>query len=659
MTDPLVGRLVDGRYEVTCRIARGGMATVYVAVDRRLDRQVALKVMHTHLGEGPGGAQFVARFRREARAAARLAHPAIVAVYDQGCDGEMNYLAMEYVTGTTLRHELHEGGPFTLARTLDTLETICEGLAAAHRAGLVHRDVKPENVLIDGDERVRLTDFGLARAVDDVTATSTGTVLGTVAYLAPELIAAGTGDARCDVYAVGIMAYEMITGRVPHSGTAPIQVAFLHVNTDVPPPSNLVPRLPVEIDELVCALTSRDPSDRPVNAAAALALIRSTRAALSPTELSLAPAACTVPVTQTTRGGVTTAHDVSPLAAGDPGATELIDFRPAATPSAQHPGASPSPATSTPATPVTPRRRLPWVIVLVAVLVAGLGGGLWWWNASGPGAYTSVPDGVVGAEQSAAESVLDTAGLDHSLDPQYHDTVPAGRVISTDPGAGERVRKDGSVRLVVSRGVLMLTVPADLVGAAKDEATTALTTVGFQVTDPVTEYSDTVPIGQVMAVKGPDGDLADGDSIPHSTPITLTVSGGPAPIVVTDVVGAAQDDAVATLKAQGLDVTVTPENSETVPAGQVIRQEPAAGADAHRLDAATVVVSLGPPMVDLPNLYGKNVKDAQELLTAAGFEVKVEYPQTLHPFNMVYSQSPEGGKGKQAPKGSTITLNVF
>ena len=253
---------------------------MYLAVDRRLDRDVALKVMHAHLAEGTSGSDFVARFRREARTAARLTHPGLVGVYDQGVDGETSYLTMEYIDGCNLRRHIGERGALTVGDALRIGESVLDALAAAHRVGLVHRDIKPENVLLASDGRVKLADFGLARAVTEVTSTTTGTVLGTVAYLAPELVVRGVSDARTDVYACGILLYEMLTGRQPFTGETPIQVAFQHVNNDVPAPSELVGWLPIEIDDAVRALASRDPDDRPVDAAAALALLRRTRSAL-------------------------------------------------------------------------------------------------------------------------------------------------------------------------------------------------------------------------------------------------------------------------------------------------------------------------------------------------------------------------------------------
>ncbi|MCL2464550.1 MAG: protein kinase, partial [Micrococcales bacterium] len=284
--DPLVGRLIDGRYRVVARLARGGMATVYLATDTRLDRQVALKVMHPHLAEGATGIDFVARFHREALTAAKLMHPGLVGVLDQGTDGDISYLTMEYVRGTTLRRRLTAEGALTVGESLRIADAVLDALAAVHRAGLVHRDVKPENVLLNAEGHVKLGDFGLARAVTEATSTATNTVLGTVAYLAPELVVHGATDARTDVYACGILVFEMLTGCQPFTGDTPIQVAYQHVNADVPAPSSLVPWLASEVDELVGALAARDAADRPADAGAALALLRRTVAALDEATLA-------------------------------------------------------------------------------------------------------------------------------------------------------------------------------------------------------------------------------------------------------------------------------------------------------------------------------------------------------------------------------------
>ncbi|MEV8417820.1 protein kinase, partial [Streptomyces niveus] len=285
LKDPLVGQVLDGRYRVDARIAVGGMATVYRAVDTRLDRVLALKVMHPALATD---AVFVERFIREAKSVARLAHPNVVGVFDQGAEGAYVYLAMEYVEGCTLRDVLRERGALQPRAALDILEPMLAALGAAHRAGFIHRDIKPENVLIGDDGRVKVADFGLVRAVGSVTNT-TGTILGTVSYLAPEQIEYGTSDTRVDVYACGVVLHEMLTGAKPHGGDTPAQVLYLHLNEDVPAPSAAVPGMAIELDELVATATARNPEIRPEDAVALLALTRRTRAALSDAQLDAVP----------------------------------------------------------------------------------------------------------------------------------------------------------------------------------------------------------------------------------------------------------------------------------------------------------------------------------------------------------------------------------
>ncbi len=675
-TDSLVGRLVDGRYLIVSRIARGGMATVYLAVDQRLDREVALKVMHPHLADGDGAQEFVARFQREARSTARLAHPGIVAVFDQGTDGDTSYLAMEYVNGSNLRHLISTDGTVSVGRTLEILASILDALGAAHRSGLIHRDIKPENVLIDTVGRIKVADFGLTRAVDESTAATTGTVLGTVAYLSPELISTGRCDVSSDVYAVGILAYEMLTGTVPHQGNTPIQVAFQHVHDDVPPPSTQVPWLPAEIDNLVGALTARDPDDRPRDADAAAALVSQTRAGLDARTLARRAERPRLP-RSTAPFALAEAIQEEPApdprqAAGERNTTALRPSRPAVSNGSgdetvrlnlgPRPKQAKSRALVTAGRGVALRhpakRRLLW-IALITLLALVLGGGAVWWFNSGPGAYRLVPDGLVNATQADAQATLAAANLDSTVAKAFDDKVPAGHVVSAAPGENKSIRKDGTVHLVISRGVEMLTLPGDLVGAQQDAATATLTTARFTVSTPKDEYHDTVPAGEVLAVNGPEGALAAGDSIAHNTPITLTVSKGPAPVEVPKLVGATEANASAALGKAGLIPKVTKENSMTVPAGQVISQDPAAGTAAHRRDTVTFVVSLGPPLVALPDTYGLNVKDAKAKLETAGFVVAVRHPQGITPLNLVYNQTPNGGGDKTAPKGSTVTLDVF
>ena len=283
--DPLVGHVLDGRYEILRKLARGGMATVYLASDRRLTRTVAVKVMHDTLGDD---ADFVARFDREARAAARLSHPNVVSVFDQGMDGGRPYMVMEYVEGSTLRHVISREAPIDPARALDLLLPVIGAVAAAHEAGIIHRDLKPENVLSSDRGQVKVADFGLARAVTAQTATATGMLIGTVSYIAPELVTKGKADTRCDVYALGVMLFEMLTGRKPHTGDSPIQVAYSHVHNEIPAPSSQMTSswrdsrngIPPYLDALVTTAAARDPQTRPRDARVLFDHARQAREAL-------------------------------------------------------------------------------------------------------------------------------------------------------------------------------------------------------------------------------------------------------------------------------------------------------------------------------------------------------------------------------------------
>lgn len=665
VTDPLVGRLVDGRYEVVSRIARGGMATVYLAVDRRLDRDVALKVMHPHLAEGGAGSDFVARFRREARAAARLTHPGLVGVLDQGVDGETSYLTMEYVDGTNLRRHLAERGALSVGDALGILERVLDALGAAHRVGLVHRDIKPENVLIAVDGRVKLADFGLARAVTEVTSTTTGTVLGTVAYLAPELVTRGASDARTDVYAAGILLYEMLTGRQPFTGETPIQVAFQHVNSDVPAPSDLVRWLPVEVDELVTALAAREPEDRPVDAAAALDQLRRTRATLDAPTLARAadvPPTITLPTATDPRPAeddeLTTGETSTGLdAARRQDETTRLDVAEAGRTVALPIGTGlRGTAVSTrddgPQSggerPTGRRRRRLVVTALLVVLGAA---GAWWYMTSGPGAYTRVPE-LLSLTRDEALATLDEHGLEGTPVEAFDSDAPVGTVFGSDPAGGEAIRKDGTVTFSVSKGPDLVVVPGGLVGAMQADAEAALVAAGLvaEYAPGADHYDDSAPLGSVLAASAePD------EQIERGSAVVLTLSDGPAPVTIFSVVGASEDEATAQLTDAGLRPEAVPAWSDTAPAGQVIAQEPKAGTAGHRTDAVTITVSQGPEPVAVPDLTGKQFGEAEAALKALGFAVKRE--NVLGGiFGTVRSQSTPAGE--KVPKGSTITLTV-
>lgn len=613
LTDPLLGRVIDGRYEVRERVAAGGMATVYLAFDRRLERDVALKVMHPHLEIDPNSREIVARFRREAKAAARLTHPGIVRVYDQGVDADVSYLTMEYVEGENLRERMTHEGTLSLGEALTTLDHVLDALASAHRQGLVHQDVKPENVLIDPEGRPRVADFGLARAVTEVTASTSGTILGTVAYLGPELISNGHSDARTDVYAAGVLLYEMVTGRQPHTGATAMQVATKHVHEDIPAPSTVVPWLPPEIDALVESLTARDPDARPADAAAALQLVRQTRMVLDDPTLDRRadPPSGAHPtrvdpdataVLDAPAAGSTVALPIG-LGHPFPAVGQQLEALPEDDPEAKEPQR-------------TDRRAGWWIAaVLIAVLALG-GGGLWWYNSIGPGAYTTVPT-VVGEKEADALTVLDGAGLVPSVEYTNDDEIPEGIVISTDPGAQGRIENGGTVVVTVSEGPRMSEVP-NVVDAMRDEAESTLAELGFPLGEITETYSDTIPAGQVISMTP-----AAGETVRHDTPVALEVSGGPEPITFPDVRGMSEADAVAELGRYALDVSIERARTDDAPKGEVYLQSPEAGADGRRTDSITITVSEGPPLVTVSDYVGLGVEEAEQAAKDDGLKVEL------------------------------------
>nr|WP_206345834.1 Stk1 family PASTA domain-containing Ser/Thr kinase [Streptomyces thermoviolaceus] len=640
LQDPLVGQVLDGRYRIDARIAVGGMATVYRALDTRLDRVLALKVMHPSLA---ADASFVERFIREAKSAARLDHPNVVGVFDQGTDGSYVYLAMEYVSGCTLRDVLRERGALPVRAALDILEPVLAALGAAHRAGFVHRDMKPENVLIGDDGRVKVADFGLVRAVDAVTHT-TGTVLGTVSYLAPEQIEEGTASPRVDVYACGVMLYEMLTGAKPHQGETPAQVLYRHVNEDVPPPSAAVPGLSAELDQLVSAATARTPEDRPADAVALLARVREARGRLGDEELDALP-----PQARTT--GHDNAEDrtsVLPRALAVPrplpvdGDEEPTD--------AFH-------RTSRLDTPVPDaggrragglRRRRALLAAVAAVVLLLVGGaGLWYINA---GQFTTVPPLLskteAQARQRLEEAGLKVGGVEHA----HSDTVARGTVISTDPSPGARIRDHGSVTLTVSDGPETVRVP-DVAGRSLDTARQRLRAAGLEPGMVSRAFSEDVPKGTVIRTDPPAGTERHSGSA-----IALVVSRG-RPVEVPDVTGEDLDEATADLGEAGLKVTVAPQRvTSEFDAGQVARQNPPAGGQLAEGDTVTLTLSKGPELVEVPDVTGDSVDEAKRTLQEAGFRVKEDRGLLGLFGDTVKKQSVEGGD--RAPRGSTITITI-
>jgi serine/threonine protein kinase/beta-lactam-binding protein with PASTA domain len=664
--DPLIGRVLDGRYRIGPRIARGGMATVYEATDLRLDRVCALKVMHTGLGDDD---DFAARFVREARSAAKLSHPHVVAVFDQGDDDGTLFLAMEYIPGHTLRDLIRKEAPMPPRKALAMVEPVLSALAAAHHAGMIHRDVKPENVLLADDGRVKVADFGLARAVSAETQHTTGGVLiGTVSYLSPELVVDGRADARSDVYAAGVLIYEMITGRKPHEGESPIQVAYKHVHEDVPPPSAAVPGVPAYVDALVARATARDRELRPADAQVLLHQVRRVRGALdhgivddpeltedltptqqvhtddgidyvtedAPTIVPTAAAATVVSErsrweahegTSVISGGLpVTRPDARPVRPGDgPGDRQGAAGRP-------------------PHRPVRRSRRGPLLLALLLVL-AVVAGSVGWYL--GIGRYTATP-GVLNLSVAQARDQVQSAGLEFVVGERvYSETVTAGSVVSTDPAPGSDILQDGTVTATVSRGPERYEVPV-LRGMTVDEAQEALDEANLAFGDVTERFHERVAEGVVLR-----SDPATGTELKRDGAVDLVVSKGPKPIKVPDFTGRPAEEAERVLSERGLQVEITRENSDSVAEGDVVAQSPDSGT-LFRGDTVELVVSKGPVMVEVPSVRGVGVAEATERLEDAGFEVRTEHSEVYVGLEFVVKSDP--AQGTMAPQGSTITL---
>ncbi len=667
-TDPLVGRTLEGRYRLLERIARGGMSTVYAAVDERLDRNVAVKVMSSALSADPA---FSDRFTREARAAARLTHLNVVSVYDQGQeiapDGHHVFLVMELVEGRTLRELLREKHRLSPAEAVSLMEPVLSALAAAHRAGIIHRDIKPENILLSDEGIVKVADFGLARAVEaDAASTRTGLMMGTVAYCAPEQIAKGHADQRSDVYSAGVVFFELLTGQPPYKGETAMNVAYQHVHSRVPAPSSRVKGIPSEIDELIINATDSDPESRPADAGAFLAEIADVRAAL---DLAVTP----VPARDRSRTRTTT-RDTSNTP--DRATTDVIR---GAVAGGQTTTAIPRtggralmrPDEGLPPPVVIPppkrqkrvrtaqqrRRRRAFVVVLVLLLLGlAAGYGAWWYVA---GRYAKVPS-VAGESLAAARADLKAAGFDEIvLQNQTSDCpngrpVPKGDVISTEPAAGSRKVKGNRITVVVSNGARQLRVPS-VRNLSKNDAEDLLraNNVAFD-SDFVPRNSDTVKTNLVIGTKP-----AAQATITCADSVTVYISIG---LPIIDIPNIAQgtpvDEAKAALKAAHFKpVVAEPEFSNTVPRDTVISISPSD--KARKFSTVTITYSKGPQNVLVPDVTTESVDDAQAELERLGFVVTVRHDFV---FDRVLGVTEPGKNknviGKELPSGSALVLHV-
>jgi len=637
--DPLIGRLVDGRYRVRARIARGGMATVYVATDLRLERRIALKVMHAHLSDDSA---FQSRFIQEARAAARLADPHVVNVFDQGQDGELAYLVMEYLPGITLRELLREQKRLTIPQTITIMDAILSGLSAAHRAGIVHRDVKPENVLLAEDGRIKIGDFGLARATTANTATGQQ-LLGTIAYLAPELVTRGTADARSDIYALGIMLYEMLVGEQPYKGEQPMQIAFQHATESVPRPSVRNPAVPEQLDELVLWATEKSPDERPDDAQQMLERLREIER-----DLGVTPTAARATAPQHSNA------DSGDLTKVMPGTMVIAD------------PTAPAPAAIDNATLLrrraSKRRARGAFLLTLVLLLAVLAGGVGWWFGSGPGSLIAVP-GVSGGTYDEAAAALTDAGFVPVQKDEFSIDIEKGTVIETDPAEGTRLDKGDTVAVIVSAGPARHTLE-QLNGRAEQDAKDYLTGLNIAVDDTsLILFSDAdegiVINAYVTPRAGGDGyTCGEGCDIFEADAVQLYVSAGAFP----DVAGKSVDEATSILTDKGLEVadesqfTFSDSVAKDVVIGVVDRAEEG---NWRPGDTVQLIVSKGPELFPVPNVTDKTLNEAKQILADKGFKVSYAPWGDLPGFGemaVVTGQDP--GSDKSLPRGGTVNLSI-
>jgi len=647
--DPLIGRLVDRRYLIEHRVARGGMATVYQAMDQRLERPVAVKIMHPHLAEDE---EFTRRFIQEARQAARLAHPNIVNVFDQGQEGAVTYIVMEYLPGITLRELLQDFGALTAAQTLDIVKAVLNGLDAAHTAGIVHRDLKPENVLLADDGRIKIADFGLARASTHNTATSQA-LLGTIAYLSPELIARGVSDVRSDIYALGIMMFEMLTGQQPYQGDQAVTIAYQHANDMVPPPSSKQPGVPARFDEIVLWCVGRSPDDRPPHARALLEHIVELEKELGSEALTQATQVLNQTVAMTQKMSPVDLQETEVL---DPQSVVFDDLEPTTQRGETDPGIV--------ATPVREKKKKSrvgvWAAVMTVLVLLVAGGGVTWWTTTGPGAPTIVPDvqggdvaeailAMIEAELTVADEVLEEFDL----------LLPAGIVKGTTPPAGESVDRGSVITLIVSLGPNPVSVPA-VTGKTVAELTQELQEVNVLLGTTTEEFNDFVDRGIVLRLQTDVGDsLPAGSQILAGATVNAVVSAGAVPTVS----GLPVEDARRLLEAVGLQGVVGGDGafSDTIPEGFVVDIQNLGATTLAPGDSVTLQVSRGPALVEVPNVIGDTIASAKAQLEALGFDVDVNsrFSESDWDRDIAEVTSTNPTAGQEVPRGTTIVLRSF
>jgi beta-lactam-binding protein with PASTA domain len=608
---PMIETTVDGRYQIIARIASGGMGEVYRALDPVLGREVAIKVLHTSLADDPG---FIDRFRREARSSASLSHPNIVAIHDWGETGGTYFMVMEYVRGPNLRALLLRDGALEPMHAAEIVTGVLGALEHAHRQGIVHRDVKPENVMLTTDGAVKVADFGLARALADARIShAPGTVTGTVQYLAPEQIEGQPSDPRTDLYSTGIVLYELLTGTVPFTGETSVAIAYKHLRERVPPPSRSNPMVPASLDSVVLAATERNRANRTPDAGAMRAQVEGAKAELPP--------AAPLP---------DLASSVSPADEIPPDRLATVTIPRPLSPKARR----------------RQRLRRFWTVLSILVILAAAGWAVWTYVIPH---RTRVPDleglRLAAAQRAAAKASLGVVVVDE----RYSSTVPVNRVISQTLQPGAVVEEGSDVRLVLSLGPELVSVP-EVEGKPLEQARDLIKEARLEIGAIRRAYHEQVPEGRVI-----EQNPVAGTQLEVGEKVGIVVSRGEEPVSVPSVIGLDEDAAASIILDAGLQVSVVEEFSVEVAEGEVISQNPSAGARVPDGTTVTIVVSKGPQKFPMPDVVGMTEGAASDLLEGKGLVVKVvQLPGSTG--NQVVHTNPRAGETVKA--GDQVTIYV-
>jgi serine/threonine protein kinase/beta-lactam-binding protein with PASTA domain len=626
----LSGELIDGRYQLISQIAQGGMASIYSAIDTRLDRKVAVKIMHPHLAQDEA---FVNRFIREAKAAAALTHPNAVSVQDQGWNTNgvpAVFIVMEMVEGHTLREYLDESGKFGVAQTLQYLTAILGALAAAHKLGIIHRDIKPENILISNDGRIKIADFGLAHGtlIGSTMTAESSVVLGSVSYLSPEQVQRGISDSRSDVYSTGILAYELLVGEKPFSGDSPIQIAYMHVNNRVPHISQSRNDIPKDLDDLIYSATSTNPDERPRDAGIFLSAIQDIARSIDPkrNQLSLE---LDIPLQKISE---------KPSRSKKKAKAEIVKEITQEKPIRE--------MTAGTKRRVSRRVRRNRIIAAMLAVALGVGG---WYVLIGPGSRVVVPS-VVGASVEEANAALTPLGLrSEVIEKRFDEEIALGKILESDPSGGGKIDAGGIVKLIISKGQERYVIPV-LTGLTPEAAIKTLTTQPLKSAGITEEFNSTIPKGLVISTNP-----SNGQKVKRDTPVTILVSKGVEEVALTTYIGQSADQAQNELTQAGFNVESSFAYSESVAAGAVISQSPSGVVSAPKGSSITLVVSKGSKFVFIPNVYSIETTKAIATLKDLGLKVKVRSIGKKAVKN-VTNVSPK--VGAKVLRGTVVTITV-